>query len=166
MADPAWTNFERAQDAEVAGQNFQVWVNNLFTVLVRLVKSPGWPDMIHLSIRRMDRQIIDDWRDKQRIKNMIVGPEHEGIELFPAESRLVDSANQFHLWVLSTPEARFPFGFQERLVSENTSVSVGGGASQQRPFNDDNRPSDLATQADIDKAIEEYHARNKKPVYK
>ena len=28
------------------------------------------------------------------IKNLIVGPEHEGFEIYPAESRLVDTANQ------------------------------------------------------------------------
>jgi hypothetical protein len=52
-----------------------------------------------LSIKRRDREVIRDWRELQAIKNAIVGPEHEGFELYPAESRLVDTANQFHLFV-------------------------------------------------------------------
>jgi len=33
---------------------------------------------------------------------MIVGEEHEAFEVYPAESRLVDTANQYHLWVSRT----------------------------------------------------------------
>ena len=42
----------------------------------------------------------------------------EAVELYPAESRLVDNANQWHLWCVTG--FRFPFGFAERLVSEET----------------------------------------------
>ena len=56
--------------------------------------------MTHLSIRRIDRKACRDWRDFQAIKNQLCGPEREGIELYPAESRVVDTANQFHLWVM------------------------------------------------------------------
>jgi hypothetical protein len=91
----------------------------------------AWPAMLHLSIKRRDRQPIHDWRVLQAIKNAVVSPEHEGIELYPAESRLVDSANQFHLFVLAEAGLRFPFGFQERLVSGE---SMGGAV--QRPLED------------------------------
>jgi hypothetical protein len=37
---------------------------------------------------------VHDWRDLQRIKNQLVGPECEAVELYPAESRKVDTANQ------------------------------------------------------------------------
>ena len=96
--------------------------------------------MIHLSIKRNDRQPIHDWRDLQRIKNELVGPEFEAVELYPAESRMVDGANQFHLWVIIDPAVRFPFGFAERLVSENP-----GEGAVQRPFEPDNRPADADT---------------------
>jgi hypothetical protein len=41
----------------------------------------------------------------------------EAVELYPAESRRVDSANQYHVWAF--PGQRLPFGFAERLVAED-----------------------------------------------
>ena len=92
------------------------------------VESDGWPEIAHLSCKRRDREPIDEnrWRILQALKNAICGPECEGVELYPAESRLVDTANQYHLWVL--PEGvKLPFGFQTRLVGNE-----GGGGAKQR----------------------------------
>jgi hypothetical protein len=96
----------------------EIFLNDTYQVNVRRCDTPIGP-MLHLSIKRRDREVIRDWRELQEIKNQIVGPEHEGVELFPAESRLVDTANQYHLWVFAATvdEAAFPFGFTERLVS-------------------------------------------------
>ena len=125
------------EDAEkaVAGMVGQVFVNDLYQVHVRLWQ---WPDrspadLWHLSIKRRDRETIHDWRELQEIKNALVGPEHEGVELYPAESRLVDSANQYHLWVLVEPGLRWPFGYTERLVQDVDEGYVVG--AKQRPFN-------------------------------
>jgi len=86
-------------------------------------------EIIHLSIKRNDREPIHDWRDLQEIKNQLVGPANEAIEIYPAESRRVDSANQYHLWVFKDPTYRIPIGFGTRLVSEDSF-----GLSKQRPF--------------------------------
>lgn len=111
----------------------ETWGNDQY-----LVHVIHWPPMringedravVQLSIRRQDRGAARDWRDFQRIKNQLVGPECEAIELYPAESRLADSANQFHLWCVADPSFRFPFGWTERLVSEGSA-----GGSKQRPF--------------------------------
>lgn len=91
----------------------EVWRNDMYQVVVRKVEG----EVFHLSIKRLDRQPIHDWRDLQEIKNMLIGPEHEAAELYPAESRKVDSANQYHLWGRLDPAWRFPFGFQTRMVS-------------------------------------------------
>lgn len=88
----------------------------------------GWPPMVWISFKRVDREPIFDWRIKQEIKNALVGPEREACELFPAESRLVDESNQYHLWALPEGMA-FPFGYQKRSVT----VFVLG-KSKQRPF--------------------------------
>ncbi len=104
-----------------------------------------WPAMFHISIRRNDREPIHDWSDLQRIKNEIVGPENEAVELYPAESRLLDAANQFHMFVLEDAKIRFPFGYEERVVSES---SIGG--SKQRPWPAGARPVDLKTITDED----------------
>lgn len=100
-------------------------------------------ELVMLSIRREDRRPIMDWRDLQWIKNELVGPEREAIQVFPAESRLVDTANQYYLWAL--PEGvKLQFGFAERAVSERLEVVIDGQPSMQRPFADHVRPADLA----------------------
>jgi len=89
--------------------------NSTYVVLIYKDFMPHW---IWLSIRRDDRMPIHDWRDLQDIKNQLVGAEHEGVELYPAESRKVDTANQYHLFVSTDPTFRYPFGYQEREVSD------------------------------------------------
>jgi hypothetical protein len=65
-----------------------------------------------VSIRRHDWKPCSDWRDKQAIKNQIVGPEWEAAELYPAESRVQDQGNWSHLWVMPKGR-RYSFGFIE-----------------------------------------------------
>lgn len=108
------------------------YMNDKYQVSVRdpaPVFSDEWPEMIWLSIRRLDREPIREWPDLQRIKNELVGPENEGFEIFPAESRLVNSANQFHLYVFKDPSIRIPTGFTTRLVT-NQIIST----TKQRPI--------------------------------
>jgi hypothetical protein len=54
--------------------------------------------MVHVSYHRRDRAPIRDWRVGQRIKNEVCGPEWEAVEVYPAESRVVDTSNEFHTW--------------------------------------------------------------------
>ncbi len=111
----------------------KVFLNDLYQVLTTDHPEFG---LIELSIRRLDRQVIRNWRALQQIKNMIVGPEHEGFEIFPAESKLVDSANQYYLWVFTDPKYRFPFGFQERVVS-----ALNLGKAHNKYIKDERKPS-------------------------
>jgi hypothetical protein len=91
--------------------------------------------MAWLCIRRRDSSPVHDWRHLQQIKNDLCGPECEAVELYPRESRLVDTANQYHLWVL--PKGiELPFGYEEREVSDRA-----WGANKNRPFADP--PADL-----------------------
>lgn len=108
----------------------EVWKSDKYTVAIRrFPKSDHAPAMIHLSIKANDRSPCRDWREFQRIKNELLGPEFEAVELYPAESRLVDSANQYHLWALADEGMAFPFGFGERFVVDHSS-----GGAEQRPF--------------------------------
>lgn len=93
-----------------------LWVNEIYQVNMRDLGGGGR----HLSIKRIDQQPIHDWRDMQRIKNELLGPECEMIELYPAEDRRVDTANSYHLWGSADPAFRFGFGFNERLVNHAT----------------------------------------------
>lgn len=93
------------------------------------VDCPQWGfPLTWLSIKRIDREAFHDWRELQQIKNAVVGAQREAVELYPADARLTDTANQYHLWVLPLG-VWWPFGFNERAVSESES-----GGSRQRPF--------------------------------
>jgi hypothetical protein len=101
--------------AAVIDEIKEIWRNDKYVVIVERTTDTG--DVMSLSIRRDDRKPAGDWRDLQRIKNEIAGPEVEAINLHPAESRLVDTANQTWLWCMP-PGVTLPLGFNEgRIVS-------------------------------------------------
>jgi len=121
-----WTPFTRGTPITHTGDprvdTKETWVNSLYQVFVyRQEANEGleMPKMVHLSIKTHERTTIRDWRDLQRIKNELCGTTCEGVELFPAESRMTDLANQYHLWVLE-PGVAMPFGFNDgRMVSSD-----------------------------------------------
>jgi hypothetical protein len=119
------------------------------TVYIREEVQP-FGTVAHLSFKVHDKQAHHDWRDMQRIKNEICGPECDAVEVFPAESKLVDAANQYHLFVFQ--EFRLPFGFQTRLVGDGKWEN-----SVQRPWPRDERPADCLSadeyQATLDAAL-------------
>lgn len=152
---PAEMNGEHV--VTIVDETFRVFRNNRYTVLVRRITFPPemeWPNMVHLSIKRNDKEAIHDWRDLQRIKNELVGPNNEGVELYPSEERLVDGANQYHLYVFVEAGVKFPFGYGERMVTEG-----GMPGTKQRPFPPDNRPADLRTKEEIMRAKEALERR-------
>jgi hypothetical protein len=110
------------------------WNNDKYQVSIFDAETTdGFPAMWHLSIKRHDRYPVFNWRDIQTLKNELIGPENEAVQLFPAESRLVDGANQYHLFVLKDPTIKFPFGFWSRVVTEESI-----GKSKNRPFSPGN----------------------------
>ena len=69
------------------------------------------PDLWWLRIYRHDgKRIHNHWSELQRIKNELVGPEHQGVEIYPPESLLQDGENSYHLWVFKNADFRLPFG--------------------------------------------------------
>lgn len=131
--------------------------NDKYQVAVYALPSPhpGWPDMVHLSIKRIDREPIHDWRDLQLIKNMVVGPEHEAVELYPAESRLIDTANQYHLYAIAVAGEEFPFGYHGRLVSDCGETPNAPNAKQ-RKWAPDERPPDCKSADEIEEMVKKY----------
>ena len=137
----------------------EVWINNLYQVEVlkfydgkpvngmdylqsQIEKRPlGTCAFIRLSFKRQDGTAVHDWRDCQRIKNELVGEDWTGIEIYPPESILVDTCNQWFLFCVPDGEARFPFMFQERLVTE----APNGPYGSQRPWPKNEKPPDLKT---------------------
>lgn len=120
LTRPAAKRMVRGMQADV------VWKNDIYQVAIRFYGD----DLRHLSIKRIDREPIHDWRDLQHIKNELAGEECEAVEIYPAESRRVDSANQYHLWCFPLGY-RIPFGFSDRLVVDG---ETPGMEAKQRPL--------------------------------
>lgn len=124
MAETGRTREQVLETWFSAADDYTVHVNSRYQVLRRQIGEHA----VHLSIKRIDQEPMRSWRDLQRIKNELVGSECEAVELYPAESRLVDSANQYHLFAYTDPALRMPFGFDDgRLVTD----TIGGGEGQE-----------------------------------
>lgn len=109
----------------------ETWMNDRYVATIHPTAAwqDGWPNMAQLSIRRIDRKPIHDWRHLQQIKTDIYGPSVEAVELYPNEKRVVDTANSFHLFVLTDPGSMFPFGWQDGLRTDDDAAAI---ANQQR----------------------------------
>lgn len=120
--DEARAQIEKHRDA------CETWVNEIYQVTKTVSADES---MAQINIRRRDgKPIFRDWRHFQAIKNQLCGAECEGVEIYPAESRLVDTSNKYHLWVILDPAYRFPFGWPARDVSFVKSTVPG---LRQRP---------------------------------
>lgn len=110
-------------DEEHVRQKTTYWINDLYQVAVSHLDD----FMVQLNIRRRDgAPCLRDWRHFQQIKNELVGPECEAVELYPAESRKVDTSNKYHLWCCKDPNFRFPIGWDRRDVVEEEVRSAPG----------------------------------------
>jgi hypothetical protein len=100
--------WERMQFSHELPNGDRVYGNSLYTCTVTQRDARGMDGELELSIHTHTRNVRHDWREFQRIKTEVAGGEREACELYPAESRLVDRANEYHLWVLPAGE-RFPW---------------------------------------------------------
>jgi hypothetical protein len=87
----------------IPGRIAAAWVNQVMSVQISYEETQVG-QMTHLWVRRHDgRPVL--WAEMQRVKNELVGPERVGVEVFPAETNLVDVAPMYHLWI-------YPEGYQ------------------------------------------------------
>jgi hypothetical protein len=129
----------------------RVFCNSLYQVNMRDITGGADVKCIHLSIKRLDKAARRDWRHFQWIKNELLGDEWCGIEVYPPESHLVDTSNQYHMWCFESDE-HFGFMWKERLVSE---CSTNGAV--QRKWPDDKRPTDLVPAEELDVMLVKFH---------
>ena len=121
----AWKNKGRGdkptiQDAEAqftSLANEEWWANDILQASVE--HEGAWA---HISLKRHDRGTNIDWQEKQWVKNDILGKEWEAVELFPAESRALDTANTYHLWANKTIPLGFPKGFRVRDMTTTSAT--------------------------------------------
>ena len=91
----------------------QVQANNLYVVLIRRFVDEQGEQVTHLAIRTAS-QLEPPWRDMQRIKNEICGEEATAVQVMPPASELIDEADMYHMWVLSS---RLPFTLAKRAAA-------------------------------------------------
>jgi hypothetical protein len=134
--DQFWTELARSKPGcpeEVARMHYnavlghKIWKNDEYQVNIDEAPAHGFGAatvLWHLSIKRLNKNPIHDWRDLQAIKNALVGHQYEAIELYPASDRVVDTANQMHLWVFIEVDGerapKLPVGWFARLVEDKT----------------------------------------------
>ena len=110
-------------------KRYRFFTNDLYQIQVAPTGDDG--RCLHINIRRRDGSMFKDWRHFQQIKNELAGPEREAVEIYPAESRKVDTSNKWHLWVL--PEGmRVPFGWDKSDISYREVNGIPG--LKQRPL--------------------------------
>lgn len=88
----------------------ELFINDAFEVLWHRqpALTAGGPQLIHLSFKRRDKQPVLDSEVLPAIRSYLTDPELAAAELFPAESRVVDTANQYHAWLVVDPGFPWP----------------------------------------------------------
>lgn len=124
----------------------EVWLSDRYEVTVRASRTDP---VKHLSINTRDRSPMRNWRHLQQAKNEVCGELWTGIEIFPPEDQLTDTANQYHLFCFPpdfkvggfTKEAKFiGIGLGDHpLVSDDETAEAWNAAphpGRQEPWED------------------------------
>jgi hypothetical protein len=110
----------------------ELWGNGTYTVH-RRNKAEG---VAELSVHRRDRAPIRDWRHMQSIKNNVCGKDWEGIEIYPADDRLVDTSNEYWLWAFAPGSPMWDLlrhiGISDRLIMTQAELDACAPAAVQR----------------------------------
>jgi hypothetical protein len=118
-------------EIEAEYMNADLWMNDVYQVDRRdCGPDPAEGRMIWLSIKRnRPASRSTTGAISSGSSRSSCGAEAEGVELYPAESRVVDTANQYHLWAFT--KAKIEVGWQrgERMTPEQAD-RVG---AKQRP---------------------------------
>lgn len=117
-------------DAEILYEEIfggcQFWTNDLYQVNVQKgLNAKYWfhfdadniNQYVYLSIKRRDKEAAFDLEHIQEIKDVLVSKNSMGIELYPNQKRVLDTANQYHMFVF--PENFSPIEFTEDFNSED-----------------------------------------------
>lgn len=116
----------------------ETWMNPWYEV--RVVRhSDGWlldnGPWLRIGIACNDGEARHDWRVFQRIKNQVAGPEWWALELYPAESQLIDPSNYFILYAAPS----LPFGNRYGRVLAGPANSM----APQRGWHPDDEPREV-----------------------
>lgn len=79
---------------------FRVVKNHLYSVQV-FNRETEWGLFYKAMIRRHDSEPIHNWKEIQKIKSEVFGPDYTALEVYPKESNKVDVANLYWIWVMA-----------------------------------------------------------------
>lgn len=132
----AWEPMRQTDTVRLSnGEEAAIWENRFYSCSVRRY-TQGFPidnsPYVILGLTHVSETARHDWRDMQRVKNDLCGEEWEGLELYPAESRLVDPSNRFYLWCV--PPGVIHWGLD---VSGRRVLTMAASIAPQRPFPDE-----------------------------
>lgn len=156
-----WTPFKEMVIPSVIPDHAKphhIFINSIYQVSVWFELSSFFGEVAHLSFKTHDKQARHDWREMQRIKNELCGDETEAIEIYPMESRLVDTANQYHLFVFK--DYKLDLGFKERLVGDGPTTDILH-MGRQRPWRPEFRPEDALSEEEMERQVAEFKAMKK-----
>lgn len=144
-----WTPFVKVTESIPAPDglgHFNEFRNSRYCAFVRHCKtrSEAFRTLKHIAFRRIDYQSTIPWRDKQRLKNELLGEHWDCVELCPSEARLVDNSNMYHLWCLP-PGTLWPVGWFTRVVSKGDS---------QEPWSDGTEPPDIRAFSTVEEMMQ------------
>ena len=81
---------------EQSEERARYWEDDTYMVKSFPLAGPHY--FCQLLIRRKDMKPIHNYMDMQAIKNQVVSPAWEAVELYPNEDRFIDTSNTYHLW--------------------------------------------------------------------
>lgn len=125
-----WTEWEEVvMDSPHSDADEKVWVNDRYQVRINTFES----GITWLSIKRTKKEHIHDWRELLRIKNELTHPDREAVELYPGMFRVVDTSNQYHLFVLPLGLA-FNLGYIQAHIEDDMPDRYEFNKGRQRPL--------------------------------
>ena len=110
----------------------ETWGNNRYTVNIHFLGGDR-DGFVELAVHNHNRTPHVPWRHLQQIKNEIMGADREAIQLFPAESRLVDTANEYWLYVYPIGKAPMRKRGKGDLVGVKLGMDHGRNVSYDMP---------------------------------
>jgi hypothetical protein len=117
--EPLWPGKPILSEEDPLLRTGETWCNDKCQVFVYDHESPeeGWPPYVVLSLKLNSREPWSDWRDFYRIKTELCGTLCWAMELYPPQHALVDTANQYHMFVLP-PGVHFPMALKQMAITD------------------------------------------------
>lgn len=118
----------------------------------------GWPQIVELSLKLNTREPWQDWRDFYRIKSELCGTACWGMQMYPPQEELLDTANQYHMYVLDPSCDAFPIrqlqppftdyseGWEKVVEEGKKHFGIGNDQlrnAKQRPWQEHHKCDDL-----------------------